>query len=95
MNLNRISMPTKFTTLAMGTLLCGSVAMCNHSRNEYVNTLKNHVKENVTPEVYQNYEKQAAQFGENKEVIFKNAYDSIQFANRNYFEGMQNIKDFE
>lgn len=79
----------------MGTLLCGSVAICNHSRNEYVNTLKNHVKENVTPELYQNYKKQAAQFRENKEAIFKNAYDSIQFANRNYFEEMQNIKNFE
>ena len=95
MNINKISMPTKIKALALGTLVCGSVAMCNHSRNEYITELKSNVKKNVEPEVYQNYEKQAAPFWVNEEKVFKEAYDSIQFANRNYFEGSQNVRSFE
>ena len=95
MNINKISMPTKVKALALGTLVCGSVTMCNHSRNEYISELKRSVKENVEPEVYQNYEKEAARFGVNAERVFKEAYDSIQFANRNYFEGSQNVRSFE
>lgn len=95
MNINKISMPTKIKALALGTLLCGSVVMCNHSKNEYVTELKRSVKKNVEPEVYQDYEKKAAQMGVNEEKVFKDAYDSIQFANRNYFEGLQRLGHFE
>ena len=95
MNINKISVPTKIKALALGTLLCGSVAMCNQEKKNYVNALKDRVKENVEPEVYQNYEKEAARFGVNAERVFKEAYDSIQFANRNYFEGSQNVRSFE
>ena len=58
-------------------------------------TLKNSVKEKVAPEVYQSYEEQSAKFGANEAKVFKNAYDSIKSADRNYFEGFQNVRSFE
>ena len=95
MNINKISVPTSVKALAVGTLLCGSVAMCHQAKNIYVNALKDRVRESVEPEVYQYYENQAAQVGTNEEEVFKNAYDSIKLANRNYFEGSQNVRSFE
>ena len=95
MNINKISVPTKIKALALGTLLCGSVAMCHQEKNNYVNALKDRVKENVEPEVYQHYENQATQFSKSEEDVFRKAYDSIQLANRNYFEGSQNVRSFE
>lgn len=95
MNINKIPMLTKVKAMTLGVLLCGSTVMCNHSKNEYVKTLKNSVKENVAPEVYQSYEEQSAKFGANEAKVFKNAYDSIKSADRNYFEGFQNVRSFE
>ena len=95
MNINKISTLTKIKTAALGTLVAGSVVMCSHSRKEYINNLKYDVKENVSPQVYQRYEKQAAQIGANETKIFREAYDSIQQARGNYYIGMQNIRNFE
>ena len=93
MNIGKISNPiTK--TLAVGMLL-GVAIKCNNTRNEYVDTLKNSVKETVDPQVYKYYENKAAQFGASEEKVFQNAYDSIQFAHRNYFEGMQSASGLE
>ena len=75
MNINKISVPTSVKALAVGTLLCGSVAMCHQAKNNYVNALKDRVKESVEPEVYQYYENQAAQFGRSEEDVFRKAYE--------------------
>lgn len=95
MNINKISVPTNLKNILAGAFVCGSVAMCHQSKVNYVNALKDRVRESVEPEVYQYYENQAAQFGTNEEEVFKNAYDSIKLANRNYFEGSQNVRSFE
>ena len=95
MNINKISVPANLKNILAGALVCGSVAMCHQSKINYVNALKDRVRENVEPEVYQHYENQAAQFGKSEEYVFKKAYDSIQLANRNYFEGSQNVSSFE
>lgn len=95
MNIGKISSSTTVKALAMGALLCCAIARCNNARSGYINALKNNVRENVDPQDYQYYENKAKQFGVSEEDVFKKAYDSIKSANRNYFEGLQNVRNFE
>ena len=95
MNIGKISNSTTVKALAMGALLCCAIVRCNNARAGYINALKNNVRENVDPQDYQYYENKAKQFGVSEEDVFKNAYDSIQFAHRNYFEGMQSASGLE
>ena len=91
MNIPKISVPSKIKTVALLSMFGVATYNCIQSRNEYINCLKETVKENVDEETYKNYLKEAEPLGA-EEAVFRRAYDSIQFANKYYFEGGQAVR---
>lgn len=93
MKIGRISVPPKVQMATLGTLFAASVVGCINERENYANTLRQHVKENSTEEMFQYYENRANQFGVSKVKVYKHASDSIDFAHENYFIGSQSVKE--
>ena len=85
----KVSNRTK--NIALCGLLMTSIYSCNNSRNNYINTLKECVKENVSQEEFDELEEKASGFFTNKEQVWRDAYDEYCDPYKSYYEAGQNL----
>ena len=85
----KVSNRTK--NLALCGLLLVAANNCSRSRDNYVNTLKSSVQQNVSPEQFQELEEQANGFFTNKEQVWRDAYDEYCDPYKSYYEAGQNL----
>ena len=89
LKLSNISNRTK--NLALCGLLLIAANGCSKSRDNYINTLKSDVQQNVSPEKFEELEKQASGFFTNKEQVWRDAHEEYCDPYKSYFEASQGL----
>ena len=89
LKLPKISNRTK--TLALCALTLVVANNCSRAKDNKINTLKDCVQQNVSPEQFEELEEQASGFFTNQEQVWQDAYEEYCDPYKSYFEASQGL----